>query len=447
MKKLFLALLVILAVCEIKAQSVGIGTNNPSGKFHISNSLSGSDALFFVDTTGNVGVGTLKPQNKLDVAGGILAQSARILSYSPTDQPLRVEHSLSLIDQQQDVGDDDYGVFTPGWQSFTAGISGTLESVSLKFNFGMFFPRGLKIFSGEGVSGIELASLSVQAPPALGGMTTSHLNVPVIAGNKYTIWLSDQAFWRTSASDVYTGGRSDIAVYDHVFKTYVRSSLSRLTVENNGNIGIGTDSATEKLVVETTTDNYGLIHTNGSIIVGTYVGGSSIYGGWIGTKSNHPLMFFTNNGSPQLTLLQNGNIGIGTVTPAYKLQVSGAVAAAGFVNMSDARLKKDIVPLSDALSKVLQLNGVSYYWNRESYPQFQFDTNHKIGFLAQEVEKIMPELVATGADGYKTVNYIEVVPLLVESIKDQERRIDQQQKLNESLKTRLEKLEKILAGK
>ena len=140
-------------------------------------------------------------------------------------------------------------------------------------------------------------------------------------------------------------------------------------------------------------------------------------------------MFFTNNGSPQLTLLQNGNIGIGTVTPAYKLQVSGFVAATDFVSMSDARLKKDIVPLKDALSKVLQLNGVSYYWNQESYPQFQFDTNHKIGFLAQEVEKIMPELVATGTDGYKTVNYIEVVPLLVECIKEQQQQINELKRL------------------
>lgn len=91
-----------------------------------------------------------------------------------------------------------------------------------------------------------------------------------------------------------------------------------------GNVGIGTPTPNEKLVIQTA-NGYGLIHTNGTVNVGTYVGGQAINGGWFGTKSNHPLMFFTNNGNASMTILQNGNIGIGTISPTYKLSVNGSI--------------------------------------------------------------------------------------------------------------------------
>jgi hypothetical protein len=425
MKKLFLNICILVIVNSAYTQSVGIGTNNPSGRFHITNDSSGSTALFFVDSMGNVGVGTLSPQNKLDVAGGILAQNAKFMTTSSSIEPLRVDQSLVMVDQQQNSGSEKFIDFNAGWQSFTAGTTGILEWVTLSFDFGAFPSTTLRVFSGEGSGGTQLASVSLTIPVLGGSVSSPYLHVPVIAGNKYTIWLNQRISWRYSASDVYSDGRGESASIDRRFVTHVRTPTSCLNVGLNGNVGIGTDNATEKFVVKTGSDNYGIIHTDGTVRVGTFAGGTSIYGGWVGTQSNHPLMFFTNNGSPQLTLLQNGNIGIGALNPAYKLQVSGLVAANDFVSTSDARLKKDIIPLHDALSKVMRLNGVTYYWKRESYPQYQFDTKHKIGFLAQEVEKVIPELVATGTDGYKTVNYIEIVPLLVESIKQQQQQIEE----------------------
>lgn len=89
-----------------------------------------------------------------------------------------------------------------------------------------------------------------------------------------------------------------------------------MAVTTNGNVGIGTTIPTDKLTVQTLTDNYGLVQTDGTIAVGTYIGGvSAIEGGWFGTRSNHPLYFFTNNDTAQLTLGTNGDVGIGTTQP------------------------------------------------------------------------------------------------------------------------------------
>ena len=120
---------------------------------------------------------------------------------------------------------------------------------------------------------------------------------------------------------------------------------------------------------------------------------------------------------------------------------SGIVTATNIGERSDVRLKKDIAPLLNALDKVLALRGVRYQWKQEGAQRIANSEASQIGFIGQEMETVCPELVATDAEGYKSLNYSRMTPILVEAIKEQHQIIHQQaSELKEAL-SRIAKLE------
>ncbi|MEP6675315.1 MAG: tail fiber domain-containing protein [Ferruginibacter sp.] len=134
------------------------------------------------------------------------------------------------------------------------------------------------------------------------------------------------------------------------------------------------------------------------------------------------------------------NVGIGTTSPTEKLDVQGNIKATGTITPSDARFKRNIQPLQNSLQKLLLLHGVSYDWRLDEFPNKGFDSTRQLGFIAQEVEKLFPQLVHTGVDGYKGVDYSKMLPVLVEALKEQNTE-------NELLKLRVEKLEAIILNR
>ncbi|MES2397536.1 MAG: tail fiber domain-containing protein [Bacteroidota bacterium] len=121
--------------------------------------------------------------------------------------------------------------------------------------------------------------------------------------------------------------------------------------------------------------------------------------------------------------MANGNVGIGTTAPTYKLHVVGRIKTDNINETSDIRLKKDVMTISNALAKVEQLRGVYFNWRSDEFKDRNFDTTHQVGVIAQEIEKIFPEVVSTDADGYKSVEYSKLVGVLIEAIKEQQQTI------------------------
>ena len=114
------------------------------------------------------------------------------------------------------------------------------------------------------------------------------------------------------------------------------------------------------------------------------------------------------------------HIGAGTEPSSIQLQVTGQIASTDNITAyysSDISLKDNLRPIENALFKVNQIAGYEFDWNEKSH-QIQQDKGHDVGLVAQEVEKVLPEVIQIREDGIKAIAYEKVVPLLVQSIKE-----------------------------
>ena len=104
--------------------------------------------------------------------------------------------------------------------------------------------------------------------------------------------------------------------------------------------------------------------------------------------------------------------------------VQGQLNANGTIYNSDVRYKKNIHTLEGSLEKIMQLRGVEYEMRTKDFPAMQFSDGAQVGLIAQEVEKLVPQVVSTNADGYKSVDYAKLVPVLIEGMKAQQQEIE-----------------------
>lgn len=142
------------------------------------------------------------------------------------------------------------------------------------------------------------------------------------------------------------------------------------------------------------------------------------------------------------TLLHSGLvISAGTMTYVGNVNLAGSVTINGrdlenelalgkALPSSDERLKENVNTIENALEKVSALRGVTF--------DFKEDKQKQIGFIAQEVEKVIPEAVGERPDGYKGVAYGNLVGLLVEAIKEQQEQINELKATVEQLKNGVE---------
>ena len=121
------------------------------------------------------------------------------------------------------------------------------------------------------------------------------------------------------------------------------------------------------------------------------------------------------------------HIGAGTDPSSIQLQVTGQIASTDNITAyysSDISLKDNLRPIENALFKVNQIAGYEFDWNEKSH-QIQQDKGHDVGLVAQEVEKVLPEVIQIREDGIKAIAYEKVVPLLVQSIKELTKRVEE----------------------
>jgi hypothetical protein len=120
-----------------------------------------------------------------------------------------------------------------------------------------------------------------------------------------------------------------------------------------------------------------------------------------------------------------------TRSNAFEVLFDGTTTIAGDLSInSDARLKANIISLGSTLAKLLQIDGKTYTMKKDE------NKKQKIGVLAQDIEKVFPELVSE-SNGVKSVNYQGLVPVLINALKEQDSKMKEQE-------ARIDRLEKLL---
>jgi hypothetical protein len=145
-------------------------------------------------------------------------------------------------------------------------------------------------------------------------------------------------------------------------------------------------------------------------------------------------------GKNDLVVKGRVSVGYNFVPTNYTMSVNGSIYAVNGYSSSDARYKRDVRTLDTALASVARLRGVSFEWDRQNHPDHNFPQGRQLGFIAQEVESVMPEVVSTDDDGYKSVSYQSIVPVLVEAVKSLKQQNVDLAARNDDLAARLDAL-------
>jgi trimeric autotransporter adhesin len=397
-------------------------TDNKSLRFRTNNT-----EKMIVDSTGNVGIGTTAPAEKLQVVDGNISMktigtTTPVLKWNASDNSTR--YSIS---------------------GFTESIGATTDELRITNTFGFtsFFNNGAERvrIDASGRMGIgttnPLKALHIKPAGTPDGLliddnSNRFFAITVNTGNGSNNGLTLAGDRVISWGDAFNANTTGLTIgpWD--------SGAKGMRIDGaSGNVGIGTNTPVVKLDVvgdirASTTlafqDNVRIPITNidvpGLITTPFQMPAYGICTPNVGTSAqtwisgNAGINFFTNFGTaPRMSIDGNGNIGMGTQNPTQKLHVVGNILASGTITPSDARYKQNIVTLNNSLSNVLKLRGVTYDMKAE-YKDKGFGTGTQIGVIAQEVEAIYPALINTSADGYKGVDYSKFTPILIEAIKE-----------------------------
>ena len=333
--------------------------------------------------SGNVGIGTTAPSSLFEVNVGSVAGWTRqmnVINTSATGLPYAFIGDSSnrglALGHTNNSGAGSYGWLTYVGLDPTAGVGLIVNSVG-NIGIGTTAPGNLLhvygSFNGEVGAKVNNANTGTSAYTILrvANDTASNMNLFLNSSTRTTDGGTNTGTLRNDAGALQLQG----------------SGAKGITIAaTSGNVGIGTTSPTAALEVQDSTIPLRL--RNNASTAGAY---------WqIGPNSGNSLLVYNQN-NVGVWLGNGGNTWSST---------------------SDIRLKKNFSPISNALEKTLQLRGLTYQYKTDA------DTDpRRVGVIAQDVQRVLPEAVSEH-EGILGVKYTEIIPILIEAIKDLKNKID-----------------------
>ncbi|MEX0981516.1 MAG: tail fiber domain-containing protein [Bacteroidales bacterium] len=242
--------------------------------------------------------------------------------------------------------------------------------------------------------------------------------------------------------NVLLGASAGYGTVDSAFNynTYIGTSSGVSTTTGSDNVFVGYQAG------------YSTTTGSGNVFIGSGAGYNEIGSNklYIANNSTDSPLVYGDFGTSELTITGNAGINYpGTEeyglivdvpsdqTPQYYIYSFGDMYTDGTLfEASDIGYKKNVVNVDNALSKLQKLNGVYFDYTGTKSSQ-SGENNESIGVIAQDVEKVFPELVRENIDGMKAVNYSGLIPVLIEAIKDQQMQIEAQQQQINTLKEKV----------